>query len=116
MKKGGKSELRRPDVKQRALERMKATPNISKLAKELGIPRRTLYSWRDKQLAKVENRRPEVKTREQELELEIHHIKEALAERTLDLDFFRGALQRIEERRQPSSGVVGSASTKKSGK
>jgi hypothetical protein len=50
------------------------------------------------------------------MELEIRHIKEALAEKTLELDFFRGALQRIEERRQPNSGGVGSASTKKSGK
>ena len=116
MKKDGKSELRRPEVKQRALERMKSAPNISKLAKALGIPRRTLYSWRDKQLAGVESRRVEPQTREQELEQTVRHLKEALAERTLDLDFFRGALQKIEGRRQPSSAVAGPASTTKSGK
>ena len=115
MKKGNKVEWRRPAEKQRALERMKSTPNISALAKALGIPRRTLYSWRDKQLAKVESRRPDIKTREQELEEEVRHLKEALAERSLDLDFFKGALQKIWERRQPSSAVVESASTTKSG-
>jgi Transposase len=115
MAKGSKGEWRRPEAKQRALERMKSTPNISELARTLGIPRRTLYSWRDKQLAKVKSRKIEPQTREQELEQAIRHLKEALAERTLDLDFFRGALQKIEARRQPSSAVVASASTTKSG-
>jgi transposase-like protein len=115
MAKRSKGEWRRPEAKQRALERMRSTPNISELAKTLGIPRRTLYSWRDKQLAKVKGRKIEPQTREQELEQAIRHLKEALAERTLDLDFFKGALQKIEERRQPSSTVVGSASTTKSG-
>jgi transposase-like protein len=116
MKKVGKNEWRRPEVKQRALERMRSTPNISALCRELGIPRRTLYSWRDKQLAKLESRRPDIKTREQEMGEQIRHLKETLAERTLDLDFFKGALQKIEERRRPSSAVVGSASTTKSEK
>src|ERR1700677_3121778 len=117
MARDGKGEWRRPEAKQRALERMKSTPNISELAKTLGIPRRTLYSWRDKQLAKVKvkGRKIEPQTREQELEQVIRHLKESLAERTLDLDFFKGALQKIEERRQPSSAVVASASTTKSG-
>jgi transposase-like protein len=115
MKKGGKSVWRRGEVKQRALDRMKSAPNISVLAKELGIPRRTLYSWRDKQLAKLERRRPDIKTREQELQEEVRHLKEALAERALDLDFFKGALQKIWVRRQPSSAVVASASTTKLG-
>ena len=114
MKKGGKGEWRRPAVKERALERMRSAPNISALAKSLGIPRRTLYSWRDQCLAKKDFGKLERKTREEELELEIRHLKEALAEKTLDVDFFKGALQKIEERRQPSSAAVVSASTSKS--
>lgn len=117
MKKSGKSEWRKPEVKARALEKMRVAPNISALAKTLGIPRRTLYSWRDKELAKVESRRKiEWQTKEEELEQTIRHLKEVLAEKTLDLDFFRGALQRIEERRQARSVVVASASTPKSWK
>lgn len=117
MKKGGKNEWRRPEVKARALERMRTAPNISVLAKTMGIPRRTLYSWRDKELAKAESRRKvQWQTKEQELEQAIRHLKEVLAEKTLDLDFFRGALQKIEERRQSRSVVVAPASTTKSGK
>lgn len=117
MKKDGKKEWRRPEVKARALEKMRTTPNISALAKMLGIPRRTLYSWRDKELARVESRRKvEWQTKEQELEQAIRHLKEVLAEKTVDLDFFKGALQKIEERRQARSAVVASASTSKSGK
>ena len=116
MKKGEKNEWRRPEVKQQALDQMRSTGNISKLAKELGIPRRTLYSWRDKQLAKLERTKQKPRTREQVLEQENARLKEALAERTLELDFFRSALQKIWERRQPSSVVVESASTSKSEK
>jgi len=117
MKKGGKNEWRRPEVKARALEKMRVAPNISALAKTLGIPRRTLYSWWDKELAKVESRRKvEWQTKEQELEQTVRHLKEVVAEKTLDLDFFRGALQKIGERQRSRSAVVASASTPKSRK
>jgi len=35
---------------------------------------------------------------------EIHRLKQPLAEKTLEVDFFKGALQKIEARRQRSSG------------
>lgn len=116
MKKGGKSERRRREVKQDALDQMRATTNISELAKELGIPRRTLYSWRDAEQARADLRGRKPHSREEELGQEVSRLKEMLAERTLDLDFFRGALQRIRERRQPSAAAGGTASTSKSGK
>jgi len=113
MKKKGKMEWRRPEVKRQALDRMRTTTNISKLAKELGIPRRTLYDWRDKELARDEKRYQKPKTREEELTQEVAQLKEALGQATVDLGFFRGALQRIWERRQPNSAVGESVSTKK---
>lgn len=116
VKKKGSSERRRPEVKRDALDRMRTTTNISKLSKELGIPRRTLYAWRDRELVRVEKLKQKPKTREQQLEQEVAKIKQALADATLDLDFFRGALQKIWARRQPSSAVGASASTSKSGK
>ena len=116
MKKNGEYNLRRPEVKRDALDRMRTTTNICKLAKELGIPRRTLYAWRDEELAKAEKRDQKPKTREQELEQQNAQLKEALGEAAMDLSFFRGALQRIWERRQANSAVGGSASTEKSGK
>jgi hypothetical protein len=39
-----------------------------------------------------------------------------LADKTLELDFFKGALQKIEARRQQSEGSGEKASTTKSGK
>jgi len=43
---------------------------------------------------------------------EIHRLKELLAEKTLEVDFFRGALQKVEARRQKSgeTGEMGSSS------
>jgi hypothetical protein len=45
---------------------------------------------------------------------EIHRLKQLLAEKTLEVDFFRGALQKIEARRQRSSGSGEMASTTRS--
>jgi hypothetical protein len=42
-------------------------------------------------------------------------LKQALAEKTLEVDFFRGALQKIEARRQPHGKTGETASTPKSG-
>jgi hypothetical protein len=43
---------------------------------------------------------------------EIHRLKQVLAEKTLEVDFFRGALQKVEARRQKSgeTGEMGSTS------
>lgn len=116
MKKNGKYERWPPEVKRAALDSMRVSTNICRLAKELGIPRRTLYMWRDEELAKVEKRKQKPKTHEEELEQENAQLREALGQSTMDLSFFRGALQRIEERRQPNSTVGESASMRKSGK
>jgi hypothetical protein len=113
MKKDGNFERRRPEVKREALDRMRTATNISKLAKELGIPRRTLYAWKDKELAQRELRKRKPKTREQELRQEVAQLREALGQASIDIDFFRGALQRIWDRQQPTSAAGESASTKK---
>jgi hypothetical protein len=43
---------------------------------------------------------------------EIHRLKQLLAEKTLEVDFFKGALQKVEVRRQKSgeTGETGSSS------
>jgi septal ring factor EnvC (AmiA/AmiB activator) len=115
VKKNGTYERRRPETKQKALDRMRTSTNISKLSKDLGIPRRTLYAWLEAELAKEQKGQAQPQNREQALEREIARLKEALADRSLDLDFFKAALQRIWERRPPRATTDGSASTKKSG-
>src|SRR5689334_10925978 len=98
------------------VERLKQSDNIVELAKELGIHRRMLYRWRD-QLEPVANKEgsspqsPEAKLRH-----EVNQLKRALAEKTLEVDFFKGALQKIEVRRQQQDVTGAKASTTKSGK
>jgi hypothetical protein len=47
---------------------------------------------------------------------EIHRLKQLLAEKTLELDFFKGALQKVEARRQKRGETGETASTSKSEK
>jgi len=50
------------------------------------------------------------------LRKEVSQLKRVLAEKTVELDFFKGALQKVEARRQQSGVTGGKASTTKSGK
>jgi hypothetical protein len=49
------------------------------------------------------------------LEEENRQLKQLLAERTLEVDFFKGALQKIAARRQADGGTGETASTTKCG-
>ncbi len=102
---------------QMAVERLKQCDNITELSKELGIHRRLLYTWRDK-LEPVEKEEgpPPVNSRESTLRKEVSRLKRVLAEKTLEVDFFKGASQKVKARRQRSGGSGGKASTTKSGK
>ncbi len=115
-----KWERKNPEFKQQALERMEETTNIGLLAKELAISVRTLYRWRDRQLGREKKREKkkvrEPEPREKKLEGEIPQLKQSLANRTLEVDFFKRALQRVKARRQPNAATRGEASTTKSGK
>ena len=50
------------------------------------------------------------------LRKEVNHLKRVLAEKTLEVDFFKSALQKIEARRQQSRESGAKASTSKSRK
>jgi transposase-like protein len=99
-----------------AVERLKKCDNIVALSRELGVHRRLLYKWRD-QLDPIEA--PEESpqnSRESTLRKEAHQLKRLLAEKTLEVDFFKGALQKIEARRQRKESSGETASTTKSKK
>jgi len=101
--------------RQRAVERMKCSDSPTELAQELGVHRSVLYQWRD-QLAPQD--RPEWQGETgaaARLEQENQQLKQALAEKTLEVDFFKGALQKVAARRQGNSTAGGTASTTKSG-
>jgi transposase len=98
---------------------MKGCNNITALAKELGVERKTIYLWRDELDPESVLKRktgPPGKSREAGLEQEISRLKRVLADKTLELDFFKGALQKVEERRRQSKDSGGKTSTTRSGK
>ena len=104
------------DFRRAEVERFKNCENIEWLAKELGVPRQTLYSWHEKsERADVGEDQPTEKSRESRLRREISDLKRSGAEKTLEVDFFKGALQKIEARQRESSGIGERASTTTSG-
>ena len=104
------------EFRQLCVERLKQSENIVALAKELGIHRRMLYRWRDQlePVAKKEGAPPP--SSEAKLRNEVTQLKRALADKTLEVDFFKGALQKVEARRQQQDVTGAKASTTKSGK
>jgi transposase-like protein len=94
-----------------AVARMQGCHNISALAKELDVPRRLLYRWQIRMQGPVAL----IEARSSGLEEENRLLKQLLAERTLEVDFFKGALQKIAARRQQSGGTGETASTTKCG-
>jgi transposase-like protein len=90
-----------------AVERMRSCPSVTGLAEELGVRRKLLYGWR----TRLEGAAEPAEVRKLSLEEENRQLKQMLAERELEVDFFKGALQKIRARRQPSEGSGGTAST-----
>lgn len=105
------------EFRRMCVERLKECDNIVELAKELDIHRRLLYRWRD-ELEPVDKDEwpPPQTSRESTLRKEVSQLKRVLADKTLEVDFFKGALQKVAARRQRSDVSGGTASTTKSGK
>ena len=102
--------------RQMAVDRLKQCENIVELAKELGVHRRLLYRWRDQlEPAESEDGPPPASSRETTLRKEVSRLKRVLAEKTLEVDFFTGALRKVKARRQQSGDSGGTASTPTSG-
>ena len=105
------------EFKQMCVERMKQCNNVGTLAKELEVHRRMLYRWRDQLDPTAKSKEGSLQpSREARLRQEVSELKRALADKTLEVDFFKGALQKVEARRQPQDGTGAQASTTKSGK
>ncbi len=98
------------DIRRTALERMKSCSNITGLAKELGLSRSALYKWKWQAEGNEEGGLPV-----RNLQKKVQELERLLAEKTLEVDFFKGALQKIEARRQRSDNSGGTGSTTKSG-
>ena len=101
--------------RQMAVDRLTQCDNIVELAKELGISRRLLYTWREKLEPVESGNGPPATSREATLRYEVRHLKRVLAEKVLEVDFFSSALHNVEARRQRSGTAGAQASTTRSG-
>lgn len=105
----------RTAFRQKAVDRLKAGEDPDEVAQELGVHRRTLYRWQ-RQLDPVIQAKPKPPGVESKLQHQVQRLSRLLAEKTLEVDFFRSALQKVEARRQRNSGSGAKASTIKSEK
>ena len=104
------------EFKAGAVERMKGCGNVKALTAELEVSRTILYQWKYKLEGEPAKKRP---TRTPspdspayvELKQENVNLKIALADKTLEASFFRGALQRVGDRRRRSRNNGDPAST-----
>jgi len=107
------------EFRQRALERMKTSENVKALAKELGVARQLLYLWKQQAEGRKMASEPDASEdprdrRIRELEKRVGDLQGCLGQKTLELDFFAGALRRIGESRQKKGKTGATASTPKS--
>src|SRR3979490_90282 len=90
------------EFKKQTVEQMKGSDNIHELARELDIERKLLYTWKYQFEGRPEPRHANYaedkqKRAESKIEQENQRLKAALAAKTLEVDFFKGALRRIKE-------------------
>jgi transposase-like protein len=107
------------EFRQRALERMKTCDNVKALAKELGVARQQLYWWKQRDEGRSNRREPGATEdprdrRIRELAKKVAELEGVVGQKTLELDFFAGALRRIKESRQKRGMSGETASTLKS--
>jgi transposase-like protein len=104
----------KPEFRKKAVERLKGCTNVEALARELKVSRGILYRWQDKAEGREKPKRPGpvVDTPAiAALKKEVVDLKLALGEKALEVDFFRGALQRVEDRQRKAGNSGDQAST-----
>ena len=96
---------------------MAVCTNVSELARQLGVRRQFLYEWRDQ--ARAAERAgltgvpdPEIAR----LQKRVVELERLAGRQAVEIDFFKGALRRITERRQTSGASGGVSSTTESRK
>lgn len=100
-----KKQLYTREFRRMAVERMKLCDNVTTLARELKVPRQILYVWKDREEA-ADLRQEQAGGRvdlSPEEKKEIQRLKRLVAQQALELDFFKGALQKVEARRQANN-------------
>jgi transposase len=107
--------------RQAALERLKTCKDVSALVRELQVSRAQMYRWREEALGRIPIPSPRTaaqieEKKEERQQRRIAELERLVARQALDLDFFKGALLRIEENRRKRTQTSGMPSTNKSDK
>ncbi|MBO0800948.1 MAG: helix-turn-helix domain-containing protein [Blastocatellia bacterium] len=131
------------DLKLEAVRRMQAGENVSVLARELGVSRKSIYQWRDRyrvgganalrgrgRTTKAERTAREATlTAEKQAAREVRQasmeelaraqrriaaLERKIGQQQVELDFFQQALRQVREQRLRSGVPGGTASTKSS--
>jgi transposase-like protein len=89
--------------------------HIGRLCEELGVSPSTLKRWRRQAGARQDREPITVQPPGETLEQENRRLKQALAEKVLEVDFLAGALQQVEARRRQNTASGARASTPRSG-
>jgi transposase-like protein len=114
--------FRHPDeIRSEAIRRVKSGERVAEVAQDLDVHTRLIYAWiaAAKRAQAGTVAKPRVQATEasyESLRRENQQLKQALANKTLEIDFFKGALQKIEARRQGRDKSGDTASTPKSGR
>jgi transposase len=118
----GKWRRHSREFKQQAVERMKGCDNVHELARELGVERKLLYTWKWQFEGRPEknhanySEKPVAESVETRLRRENQQLKAKLGEKAAEVDFFVAALRRVNRGRQPSEPAGEAGSTPKSGR
>jgi transposase len=98
-----------------AVERMRTCESVTELARELGVRPRCLYKWRAKlDLVEPGEESARPSTHEGSYRKQVQRLKRLLGEKVMEVDFLKGALQKVEARRRTNNGSGETASTTKS--
>ena len=106
------------EFRRAALEKIKSGRGVRAVARELGVNRSQVYRWQNEALGRAPVPRPDSWLQEKNDERQRRRIAELerlVARQALELDFFKGALLRIEENRRKREETSGRPSTSKSG-
>jgi len=115
----GKWRRHTEEFKRQAVDRMKTAENIQALARELEVERKLLYIWKDQFLGRPEPRHANYAItaedrKDKQLQEQIAKLQGSLAKKTVENDFLKSALLRVEQQRA-SQASGASASTTASG-
>ena len=116
----GKWRRHSREFKQQAVKRMRGCDNVGALARDLGIERKLLYTWKYQFEGRPEPKhanylgRTAPETAETRLRAENQALKLTLGEKAAEADFFAAALRRVKQEMPSTGGSGAPASTPKS--